>query len=79
MIKFPSGSAVNNPPAMQEIQAGDMGLMSGLGKSPGDRKWQTQSSILAWIFPIHGVTKELDVIGQLNNNNNKEKVKANFI
>ena len=78
MIKFPSGSVVNNSPAMQEIQAGYVGSMPELGKSPGERKWQTHSSILPWIFPIHGVTKELDVTGQLNKSN-KGKIKANFI
>ena len=65
-------------PAMQEIQARYVGSMPELGKSPGERKWQTHSSILPWIFPIHGVTKELDVTGQLNNSN-KGKIKVNFI
>jgi len=33
---FPSGSAVKNLPAMQETQ-GNMGLISGLGRSPEGR------------------------------------------
>ena len=39
--------------------AGDLGLIPGLGRSPGAGKG-TQSSILAWRMPwtmIHGVTK----------------------
>ena len=31
----------------------------------------THSHILAQIIPIHGVTKELDVTGQLSNNKSK--------
>ena len=37
---FPSGSAVKNLPAMQEMQAGDVSAVPGLGRSPGKRKWQ---------------------------------------
>ena len=48
---FPGGSGLENPPA----QAGDMGSVSGWGRSPG-RGNVTQSSILAWIIPR---TKEL--------------------
>ena len=33
---FPSDSAVKNPPA----NAGDMGLIPGLGRFPWRRKWQ---------------------------------------
>ena len=32
---FPGGSAVNNLPAMQELQ-GDVGSIPGSGRSPGD-------------------------------------------
>ena len=39
VLGFPSGSAVKNPPAMQETQemqdVGDMGLISESGRSPG--------------------------------------------
>ena len=40
---FPGGSVVINPPA----NAGDAGLISGLGRCPGGRK----GSILAWKIP----------------------------
>ena len=58
---FPSGSAVKNPPA----NAGDLGSIPGLGRSPGEGM-ATHSSILAWRIPmdqgawwatVHGVTK----------------------
>jgi len=37
---FPGGSVVKNLPARLEMQAGDMDLILGLGRSPGERKWQ---------------------------------------
>ena len=43
---FPGGSVVNNLPA----NAGDAGLIPGLGRSPG-KKMATHSSILAWEIP----------------------------
>ena len=43
---FPSGTVVKNPPA----SAGDVGLIPGLGRSPGEGK-ATHSSILAWEIP----------------------------
>ena len=33
MLGFPGGSVVNNPPA----SAGDVGLIPGLGRSPGEK------------------------------------------
>ena len=43
---FPGGSVVKNPP----VNAGDMGLIPGLGRSPG-AEMATYSSILAWEIP----------------------------
>ena len=55
---------VNNPPA----NAGDMGLIPGLGRSPGEGNGNPfQYSCLenpmdrgAWWATVHGVAKELD-------------------
>ena len=38
---------VKSPPA----KAGDMGLIPGLGRSPGEKKMGICSSILAWKIP----------------------------
>ena len=46
-ISFPGGSVVKNLPA----NTGDMGLIPGLGRSPGEEN-TTHSSILDW--EIHG-------------------------
>jgi len=54
---------------MQETQAGDVGLISGLGRSPrGVNGNSLQHSCLgspmgrgAWWATVHGVTKELDM------------------
>ena len=62
---FPHGSVVENPPA----NAGDVGLIPGSGKSPGEENGNPlQYSCLgnpmdrgAWQAIIHGVTKELDM------------------
>ena len=43
---FPGGSAVKNPPA----NAGDTGLIPGVGRSP-EKEMATHSSILAWEIP----------------------------
>ena len=43
---FPVGSVVKKPPA----NAGDMGLIPGLGRSL-EKKMATHSSILAWEIP----------------------------
>ena len=42
----PGGSVVKNPPT----NAGDMGLIPGLGRSPGEGM-RTHSGILAWEIP----------------------------
>ena len=48
-LGFPSGSAVKNPPAMQESRET---LVQSLGqKDPLDKGMATQSSILVWRIP----------------------------
>ena len=46
MWGFPVGLVVKNPPA----NVGDVGLTSGLGRSPGEGN-SNPSSILAWRIP----------------------------
>ena len=61
---FPGGSLIKNLPA----NAGDMGLIPGLGRSPGEENGKPlQYSCLAnpmdrgvWWATIHRITKELD-------------------
>ena len=45
-LGFPGGSAVKNPPA----NAGDVGLIPGLGK-PLEKEMATHASVLAWEIP----------------------------
>ena len=45
-VGFPGGTVVKNPSA----NAGDVGSMPGLGRSPGEGM-ATHSSILAWEIP----------------------------
>ena len=49
-----SDSAVKNPPAMQEMQAG------GSGSIPWRKKMASHSSILAWKILVHGIQKRLE-------------------
>ena len=64
-MDFSGGSAVQNLSA----NAGDMGLIPGLGRSPGERNGNPlQYSCMenpmdrgAWWAIVHGVTKELDM------------------
>ena len=58
-LGFPGGSVVKNQPA----NAGDVGLISGWGRSP-EKEMSTLSSILAWKISwteesgrVHGVEK----------------------
>ena len=65
-LGFPGDSVVKNPPA----NAGDTGLILGLGRSPGEGNGNpVQYSCLeilrdrgAWCSTVHGVTKEMDTI-----------------
>ena len=69
---LPSGSAVKNPPANSR----DMGSIPGSGRSFGGGSGTPfQYSCLenltdrgTWWAIVHGVTKELDMTQQLNNN-----------
>ena len=74
-IGFPGGAAVKNPPA----KAGDAentGSVLGSGRSCGEGNGNPlQDSCIknpmdrgAWWAVVHGVTIELDIIEQLNNN-----------
>ena len=61
---FPCGSAVNNPPAMQEMQETQVQFLGG--EDPLEEGMATHSSILTWRIPmdrgawwatVHGVSK----------------------
>ena len=73
---FPSDLVVKNPPD----NAGDMGLIPELIRSPGGGNSNPlQYSCLgnpmnrgAWWASVHGVTKESDTTEQLNKNNNMD-------
>ena len=62
---FPGGSVVKNPPA----NAGDLGLISGSGRSPGGRNGNPLQYFClenpmdrgAWQAIVHGVAKESDM------------------
>jgi len=64
---FPGGSAVKNPPASAG-DAGEVGSIPGLGRSPGEGNGNPlQYSCLGnpmdrgeWQATVHGVTKESD-------------------
>ena len=65
---FPGGTVVKNPPP-NAGDAGDVGLIPGLGRSPGGRNGNPlQYSCLrnptdrgAWLATVHGVAKESDM------------------
>ena len=67
---------------LSACQAGDVGLIPGLGRSPGERNSNPlQDSCLenpmdrgAWQAIAHGVAKESDMTCQLNNSNNKHNM-----
>ena len=48
-VGFPSGSAVKNPPVMQETQ--EMWVWSLSQEYPLEEEMKTHSSILAWEIP----------------------------
>ena len=64
-MSFPDGSAVKNPPAMQEIWVRHTGSTPGLGRFPGGENGNPlhYSSLEnpmdrgAWQTTVHGVTK----------------------
>ena len=70
---FPGGSAVKNLPA----NAGDTGLIPGLGRSPGEENGNplqysclgNPTNRVTWWATVCGVAKELDMTQQLNNIN----------
>ena len=76
-VGFPGVSVVRNLPA----NAGDVGSVSGSGRSPGEGNGTPlQCSCLenpmdrgTWQATIHGVTKESDMTERLNSNNNYTK------
>ena len=63
---FPADSGVKNPPA----NAGDLGLIPGLGRSPGEGHGnplqysclENSMDIGAWQATVQGITKESDTI-----------------
>ena len=62
-LGFTDGSVVKNPPA----NARDMGLIPGLGRSPGEGNgnqlqysWEYPMDRGAWWATVHGATKESD-------------------
>ena len=70
---FPGGSAVKNPPAMQEPQ--EMWVQSLGWEDPLEECVATHSSILAWRIPIdrgdwqatvHGATENWTLLKQLS-------------
>ena len=79
---FPVASVVKNPPA----NAGDVGLIPGLGRSPGERNGNLlQYSCLGnpmnrenWWVIVHGVAKESDTTEQLNNINRVGPVRTSW-
>ena len=58
---FPRGSVVNNPP----VNAGDMALIPGSERSPGEGM-ATHSSILAWEIPQTEEPGRLQSMGSQN-------------
>ena len=66
---------VKNPPA----NAGDMGLIPGSGRFPGEGnanpfRYSGLENLMdrgVWRAIVHGVSKELDLTEQLNNQHNK--------
>ena len=64
---FPGGSAVKNLPA----NAGDMGSIPGLGRSP-EEGMATHSSILAWRIPWTGEPGGVQSMGSPNRLNHNQ-------
>ena len=74
---FPGGLVVKNPPA----NAGDLGLIPGLERSPGEGNGNPlQYSCLgnpmdkgAWQATVHGLANESGTTWLLNKNNEQER------
>ena len=71
MKGFPGGSGVKNTPA----NVGDVGLIPGSGRAPGEGNGNHSSTLAweishrgAWQATDHGATTELDTTERLNNN-----------
>ena len=81
-LGFPGGSVAKNLLA----NAGDVGLIPGSGRSPGERNCNPlQDSCLenhmgrgARRARVHGVTKESDMTEQLNNNKQRTRISEKF-
>ena len=58
---FPGGSVVKNLPAVQEIQATQVGTLGQ--KDPLEKEMATHSGILAWRFPAGSKLGRLQSIG----------------
>ena len=80
---FPGNSVVKNPPA----NAGDAGLIPGLGRPPGEENgnplWysflENSMDRGAWQATVHGVEKESDTTSNYNNNNNNYIMKTHVV
>ena len=70
---LPGGAAVKNPPA----NTGDMALIPGLGRSPGEGsgnplQYSSLGNLMdrgAWWAIVHGAAEESDIIYRLNSSN----------
>ena len=77
---LPGGSVVSSALLTIECNAGDEGLIPGLGRSPGEGNGNPlHYSCLenpmdrgAWQATVHGVANELDKTWRLNNNSNNK-------
>ena len=77
---LPGGSVVSSALLTIECNAGDEGLIPGLGRSPGEGNGNPlHYSCLenpmdrgAWRATVHGVANELDKTWRLNNNSNNK-------
>ena len=79
---FPGGSVVKNLPT----DAGDVGSVPGLGRSPGEGNSNPlQYSCLgnridkrAWWAIVHGIIKEFDTTSRVNKKGGKQKFLKNY-
>ena len=65
ILAFPGGSAVKNPPAMQEAKVQTLGQEDSLQK-----EMATHSSIIAWEIPWTEKLGGLQSMGSQKSNNN---------